>query len=121
MKETIKIKIHSFIDLITNSSTELFIIDRSYGVDIINEAIQAKFPGIGLSAYLTEPQWFYYESEDELERSIERLRERGYQIIEPKEKLLKPKEIHISCERGEMTEEFKQYITEVFNGEYETE
>jgi hypothetical protein len=42
--ETLKIRLHSFVDIITNSSTELFVIDQNYGLDYVKEI--RRFNGI---------------------------------------------------------------------------
>jgi len=121
-KEQITIRTHSAIDLITNSSTEMFIIDKSNNitVDIINAAIKEKFPDCELRAYAGTPDWFYYESDEEVEEHVRRLRARGYVVAAPLE-VTEPEEIQISCERGGMSTEFKKFIIETFNGEYDTE
>ena len=120
MKEKIIIRIHSAIDLITNSSTEIFIIDKSNNVtvDIINAAIKEKFPDCDFKAYVTSPEWFY-EYDYNIDEYIRKLRLLGYKIEAPKN-IVEPEEIHISCERGEMSSEFIKFIRETFNGEYET-
>jgi hypothetical protein len=117
MKEKIKIKIHSFIDVITNSSAELFVINKSFGLEFVNEAIKKEFPDSHLFGYLDNPEWdTYIDTED----AINHLLARGYSIVRPKEEI-DPEAIIISCERGEMSDEFKKFIIETFNGEYESE
>ena len=44
MKEHLIIRTHSFIDLITNSSTEMFVINGSYELDFVKKVIEEKFP-----------------------------------------------------------------------------
>ena len=39
MKETLLLKTHSFVDVITNSSTELFVGESSKSVDFIKEML----------------------------------------------------------------------------------
>ena len=110
--ETIKIKIHSYIDLITNSSTEMFVVDQNYGIDVIKEAIE-EFGQKHVGVYVHELGTYDWE----LDEHVDYLKKRGYKIIEPM-RGFKAHEIHISAERGSMSDAFKKFILETFNGEY---
>lgn len=42
MKKTILINLHSFVDVITNSSTELFVCDTDKSVEVVKQILQDK-------------------------------------------------------------------------------
>lgn len=119
MKEKITIKIHSFIDLITNSSTEMFVIDNSKGIEFVKDIIEAKFPKLfkEIHIYEGEDEYMWEFNEYDKERSIRYLKKMGYTLIEPPQDFI-PLSIHISAERGTMSEEFIKFIEKEFNGEY---
>lgn len=108
-KEIIRIKFHSIVDLITNSSTEIFVISSAYTLKVIEEAVK-KFDQKYVNIYLEELDDY------ELKENIEYLEKRGFKVIPPKDG--SAQEIHISAERGTMSNEFKEFITKTFNGEY---
>lgn len=115
------IKIQSLIDVITNSSSELFIIDKNKGLDfveeIVNQAIK-KYPSkFGDRPNVTIENPEYYDGSYgcfNVEDAIDKLNKRGYKIIAP-ESPVEPEAIIISWERGYMSEEFINYISEIFN------
>lgn len=119
MKEQITIKIHSFIDLITNSSTEMFVIDNSYGIEFVRDAIRAKFPELidEFQICLDTDQFLWEFNEYDKKRAIKYLKKLGYTLIEPAIDYI-PMSIQIYSERGTMSDEFIKYIEEKFNGEY---
>ena len=51
MKDKIIIPIHSILDLITNSSTELFIIDEDKGVEIVRQVVNELYNKYGNELY----------------------------------------------------------------------
>jgi len=127
-KDKFIIPIHSFVDVITNSSTELFIIDKEKGLDMVKKIVEEglkKFPGAygtnnnKLHVYLDNPE--YYDDSvldgmcsDDLEKIIFELKKRGYKIKAPKIPQ-EPKAIIISWERGYMSGEFISFIETTFN------
>ena len=119
MKEQITIRIHSFIDLITNSSTEMFVIDNSYGIEFVRDAIRAKFPKLidELDIHVCEDEFIWEFNQYDKERAIKYLKKMGYTIIEPAMNYI-PMSIQIYSERGVMSKEFIKYIEEKFNGDY---
>ena len=119
MKERITIKVHSFVDLITNSSTEMFMIDNSHGIEFVKDAIQARFPELmkELSIHLDEDEFIWEFNQYDKERAIKYLLKMGYTIIEPSADFI-PMSIQIYAERGTMPDEFIKFIEEKFNGEY---
>jgi GH35 family endo-1,4-beta-xylanase len=121
MKEFFKINLHSVIDVITNSSTELFIVDKKYGLEFVTNIIKEKFSDFqeyGIAIYLDNPTWGweFFETEE----VIKQLEARGYKIITP-EVEMKPQAIMISAEQGCMSKEFKDFIKETFNAESNNE
>ena len=122
MKEIFKINLHSVIDVITNSSTELFIVDKSYGLEFVTKLVkekEAEFPAkydyYNVDIYLDNPEWGwnYFDTEE----AIKILEAKGYKIVAPDVEVV-PQSIIISCEQGYISEELKQYIIETFNAEY---
>ena len=127
MKNKLIIPIHSFVDIITNSSTELFIIDKDKGLDMVKEIVSdaiKKHPPYydcgNPQVYIENPSYYsnYYYHEHDIERAIKQLTLRGYKIIAHEEEK-KPEAIIISWERGEMSREFIEYISQVFDVELE--
>ncbi|HKZ43146.1 MAG TPA: hypothetical protein VJ044_19465 [Candidatus Hodarchaeales archaeon] len=112
------INIHSFVDIITNSSTELFVCDTDKSVevveDLINE-IQDKYPneyGHRLSVKLADEYELGYYLDINDEEAIERLRRREYKIEEPERKSTY---ISISAERGGLDPRVMDFINTTFN------
>jgi hypothetical protein len=118
------ISIHSFVDIITNSSTELFVLDTSNSVEFIEKLLKEKekeFP----------PEYGHYISVDALEdwrigemfgyideeNAINILRIKGYEI---KKTNIKSTYIQICSERGGMHPKLKQFIENTFNVIYYT-
>jgi hypothetical protein len=128
MKNKILIPIHSIVDVITNSSTELFIIDKEKGLEtvqeIVNQAV-AMFPskyGCIPSVHLDNPE--YYDGSYgcfDLDEAIKKLESRGYTVIAPEGDVQDPEVIVISWERGNMPREFCNFISETFNVQLEDE
>ena len=124
--EKFYIKIHSFIDLITNSSTEIFMLDTQQTVEVIQQIIsekQREFPPeyeYGGNAYVgVADDWeikeaFGYIDEEE---AINYLKAKGYKI-EKGEDLTNY--ICIKCERGYMNDRLKDFIKSTFNVVYHT-
>lgn len=126
MKTQIRIAVHSVIDVITNSSTELFIIDKEKGhnleyvQEIVNDTLK-KFPPLyeGCLPYVTLENPEYYDGNCVMmntEDAIKHLESRGYKI-EPPEVVHEPEAITISWERGYMRKEFIDYISKLFDAE----
>lgn len=122
-KEFFRIKIHSLMDIITNSSTEFFIINKDFGLEYVSRLVKEKekeFPchyDESVSVHLDNPE--YYEGTIygcDTEQAVKYLKSRGYTVIPP-EIEIEPEEIIVSCESGCMSEELKQFITETFNTE----
>lgn len=124
--EKIYINIHSFIDVITNSSTEIFMLDSKKAADVIREIIKEKeieFPpesygSCGSSnghAYVeTAEDWeisdmFGYIDEEE---AVKFLKAKGYKVTKTKKAT---NYICIKAERGYMNPGLKEFINETFN------
>jgi hypothetical protein len=127
MKNKFVIPIHSIVDVITNSSTELFIIDKEKGVDFVQEIVNqayAKYPSKYDScpqARLENPE--YYDGSYgcfSIEDAVQKLEQRGYKVIAP-EVVQEPEAIVISWEMGYMQKEFIDIISKTFNVELESE
>jgi hypothetical protein len=114
--------IHSMVDVITNSSTELFIIDSEQELALIEAIIREKekeFPTeYGNRVYVSKTdEWeikdmFNYPDEDE---AVKYLKALGYTIEKPAEPKLAMRYISISCEQGCMHPGLKKFIRETFN------
>ncbi len=115
------IEIHSFVDVITNSSTELFICDTDRAVAEVAALvaeIEKRYPneyGHGLSVdhandYELQDVFGYMEEED----AVKFLKAKGYTVEKPKEDST-PKYISISAERGGLDTRVKDFIEEAFN------
>lgn len=126
-KEIMIISIHSFVDVITNSSTELFVCDTDKTVEMVRvmvDGIQTRYPneyGHWLSVTEMDPDDYMiseifdvYGNNDE--DMVKYLRAKGYKIEEP-DKDHKPvsKYIQIAAERGGMDPRVKKFIEENFN------
>lgn len=123
------IPIHSFVDVITNSSTELFIIEKEKGLEMVKEIVEIglkKFPpenlrNSDLSVIIDNPdhynEGFSYSFDgadiDDIEGIIISLKRRGYKIEAPK-KYQEPEVIIISWERGDMKNGFIEFIKQSF-------
>ena len=118
----IKIPIHSIVDVITNSSTELFIIDKEKGVEmvqsVIDEAIK-KFPaeyGNYTPTASLEHADHYQDNWFNEEEVITFLKRKGYKVEAP-ENPQEPQVIVISWKRGDMSHDFIKFIEEAFDTE----
>lgn len=123
MKEIFKIYLHSIIDVITNSSSELFVVDKSYGLEFVEKVIKekekefpAKLPYHKVSIFLdsSERRDCYFDTDD----AIKYLKNRGYKIIAPEVEIEPPQVIMISCEQGYISDELRKFIIETFNAKY---
>jgi len=120
MKETFTIKPHSVIDLITNSSTEMFTAIRDKSLEFVKsfvEELEGKYPpeynGHRVSVYedLENSEDYFYESEEE---TADLLRRNGYTVEKIKD--WKPRKvIKISCERGYMNRTLVELIEKEFS------
>ena len=125
-KETFILTIHSFVDVITNSSTELFMLDTEKSVDVVRDIVkemEKQYPPEynGYCFVNIVDEWeikeaFGYIDEDE---AIEYLRAMGYTVIKPETKP-QPKYIKISCERGCMDDDLRDFINNTFTVVYHT-
>jgi len=127
MKTKILIPIHSLVDVITNSSTELFIINKEKGLEAVQEVVNKAlemFPskyGCIPSVRIDNPE--YYDGSFgcwDVEESIKKLEQRGYKVIAP-EVVVDPEVIIISWERGLMPREFSDFIAKTFEVELDSE
>jgi len=122
MKTTIIIeKPHSFVDLITNSSTELFIVNTDKEMKVVEELlneVQSKYPNdYGYRIYVNKVEEddlmnifdYYYEKD----KCIEYLTMLGYKIISPDDNT--NNYIKLSIERGYLNDNTKKFIEETFN------
>ncbi len=120
------IKIHSFIDVITNSSTELFVCDTDRSLEAVKGLvyeIERQYPneyGHGLNVDYTSDyeldEAFEYNINEE--DAIKLLKAKGYKITKPKKKA--DKFISISAERGGLHPTVKDFIEKTFNVVYYT-
>ena len=120
--EKIVIDIHSMVDTITNSSTEIFAIDTDQQLSVVDGIIREKereYPneyGYGMSIeFATEWElqeiYGYYNDED----VVSYLKAKGYTILPPNENVKTNKLITISVERGTIDSRLKNFILENFN------
>lgn len=115
------IPIHSFVDVITNSSTELFVCDTEKAISLVRELvdeIQNKYPneyGHRLHVDYAEDyelrEIFGYFDEEE---AVKFLKAKGYTVEPPKEGSAK-QYIKISAERGGLHPRVKNFIEDMFN------
>jgi hypothetical protein len=113
--------IHSVVDLITNSSTEIYVIDTEQELEMIRAIIkelEEKFPteyGYHVYADYME-EWELKEMFDYIdeEKAVEYLTALGYKVEKPTDDSKKAKYISISCERGCMHPELQKFIESTF-------
>jgi len=130
--ERIIINIHSFVDVITNSSTELFVCDTDKSVEVVTALVKEmedKYPneyGHTLSVCAMDgdswriPEMFNFYGEEE--DAVKYLQAKGYKVEKPKEEVPKSLYIEISAERGGMDNRVKEFIQDTFNViHYDTE
>ncbi len=115
------VKLHSLVDVITNSSTELFIIDKNKGLDFVRQIVEEtynKYPSEYAhhkpSVVLENPEWYEGSINIETKEAIEFLENRGYKIKAP-EVEQEPEAIIISWDRGYMSPSFVKEISTIFN------
>lgn len=123
-KDTIIISVHSFVDVITNSSTELFVCDTDKSVETVRamvDEMQGKYPNeyghtLHTDAMSTD-DWriqefsgIYADEED----IVKHLEMKGYTVTKPTEKPVS-KYIEISAERGGLDPRVKEFIESTFN------
>lgn len=123
-KETFIINVHSFIDVITNSSTELFMLDTDKSLEMVTELVKDKekeFPpdyGFYVSINYAEDyhinEIFGYLDENEAK---DYLIAKGYTVIPPTENINK-KYICITADRGGMHPKLNDFIRDTFNVVY---
>lgn len=126
MKDKVVIQIHSMLDVITNSSSELFIVESEKGLEEVQKIVEhalIDFPadytwavGHKPSVYLGDPSWymdtnFNLYDDGELVKWLEM---KGYKVEAP-EKVKQPEAIIIEWERGFVSQGFIDYIAELFN------
>jgi len=129
MKSRIVIPIHSILDVITNSSTELFIIDGAKGVETVKEAVLValiKHPAVydgygGPNVYVGDPTYYDYGGFYSLKQFgdddiIKYMEMRGYKITKPEE-VTEPEAIIVEWERGTMSQGFIDEISTLFETE----
>jgi len=125
-KMKIIIPIHSILDVITNSSSELFVIDTMQSVEAIQNIIDAaiidfpaehewalgKKPNVyeGDPSYYDDNNFNMYDDED----LIAHLQRKGYKIEKP-EVVTEPRAIIIEWERGYLSRDFIDFIAKMFN------
>ena len=111
---------HSIVDVITNSSTELFVIDEDKTVEVVREIIKEKekeflpeygcYTSINLLDDWRIPEVFGYVDEEE---AVNFLRAKGYKV--EKEITLSPKKyIEITAERGGIHPKLVDFINKTF-------
>jgi hypothetical protein len=123
--EKFVINIHSMVDTITNSSTEIFAIDTDQQLSVIEGIIREKekvYPneyGYGMSVDFAE-EWDiesiygFYDDED----VIKYLKAKGYTVLPPNENIKTNKLITIKVERGTIDPRMRDFILETFNVVY---
>ena len=123
-KQRILIDIHSFVDVITNSSTELFVCDTEKSLELVRQLvdeIQDKYPNeyghrlcIDYSDSYDLGWALGYMDEDEEEKAVKELIDKGYKI-EALTGEIKKKYISISAERGGLDCRVQKFIEDTFN------
>lgn len=125
MKEKFKIQLHSIVDVITNSSTEIFVVHKSYGLEFVTQLVKEaeekyppKYPHYKVNIYLDNPEYCDKSGgyDFDKEEAIKRLISRGYTVIAP-EVEIEPQAIIIECEQGYISKELKKFIIDTFNAE----
>ena len=130
MTEKIYIPIHSFVDVITNSSTEIFMLDTEKSIAVVEEMIkevEKEYPpeynncgySTGRASVEEAEVWdikeaFGYYDEEEV---VKFLRAMGYTVEKTGER---QRFICIKAERGYMNEGLKEFINNTFNVVYYT-
>jgi len=131
MKSIFIIKAHSLIDVITNSSSEIFVMDSKLNLELsfVKTVILNKAKELGycdddlkkIDSFIYEREIDNYPFDEEtIPLYIDFLRKKGYIIIEPEE--VKPAyDIVLYCEMGDISSHSKlgQFIIETFNAEYD--
>lgn len=113
--------VHSMVDVITNSSTELFIVDadqETSAVALIIEEMEKQFPtDYHAKVFVRQTEeyelndMFGYIDEDE---AVKYLKALGYKVEKPDDNF-KLRFITISCERGCMHPDLRKFIETTFN------
>ncbi len=138
-KKTFVINPHSVIDVITNSSTEIFVMNGDKTVDAINEILKEFYdnnPHITCRIWAEEEpinhnysamEAFGFYGIDDIVEKIDGLKSLGFKLTEEQEKWLEgmrngdedliPKCIIISHDRDYFDNELSHFIQETF-GEY---
>jgi hypothetical protein len=120
------ISVHSFVDVITNSSTELFVCDTEKSVEMVRQMVdemQDMYPNeYGHRLYtdvISSDDWrlqqifdCYVDEED----CVKYLKAKGYKVEKlPQEEAAKCSYISISAERGGLHPKVKYFIESNFN------
>ncbi len=120
------INVHSMVDVITNSSTEIFVLDSEKGLQMVRDMIlemEKKYPneyGHRISVDLAD-DWelkdvfgCHWDDEDQ-ENVIKLLESKGYTITPPETEVEQNRFISVSFERGGMHPKLDKFIRETFN------
>lgn len=114
---------HSIVDVITNSSTEIYTIDQKQEVEIVRDIIKEFEKTLNMTGYrsvsvyvpdsyeISDIFGIYYDDE----QVINYLRAKGYVVEGDPSNPPKSSFIRISCERGYMHPDIKKFIEETFN------
>jgi hypothetical protein len=123
--ETFIINIHSFVDVITNSSTELFVCDTDKALETVKSMVsemESKYPSeYGHSVHvdsMSTEDWRLQEIFDcygsDEANMVKYLEAKGYNISKPEGEPTS-KYIEISIERGCINDGLKDFIQSTFN------
>ncbi len=120
------INVHSMVDIITNSSTEIFVLDTEKGLQMVKDMVmemERKYPneyGHRINVDLAD-DWElrdifgYHWDKDEQENMIKFLISKGYTITPPENEIEQSRYISISFERGGLHPKLDEFIRETFN------
>lgn len=119
------ISIHSFIDVITNSSSEIFVCDTDKILEDVTALVKAKekeWPseyGYHVSISLEQASNYLdnYYYEYQIPEMVKFLKSYGFEITEPKEEIKEKQVIVVSCERGVINPLLRDWIIKTFNSE----
>ena len=123
MKNKIIIPIHSILDVITNSSSELFIIDENKGIETVQVAVDELIDKYGMqyedygrpSVYECNPSYYddYNFSHFDDSEIITHLERKGYKVERP-EQVKEPNAIIVEWERGSVCQRFISEMETLF-------
>ena len=116
---------HSIVDVITNSSTEIYTINQAEEVEVIDKMIREFESTLNMSGYQRVSVYraegydlseiFDVYTDDET--LIKYLKAKGYEVTGDPSNPPRSPFIRISCERGYMHPEMKAFIEKMFNVE----